>query len=49
MSKNIVIRNKVATSPLLKKSGVHHSETAKATNRKSRNDSKKELKSIRWL
>lgn len=48
-SKEILVRNKVAISPLLKKSGVHLSESPKATNRKSRNESKKELKSVYWL
>lgn len=42
-------RNLLATAPLLKKGGVHLTETSKAQNKRSRKLSKQDLKSQKWI
>ncbi len=44
----ITIRNPVALSPLLKKGGIHTSETAQAQHKKFRKDAKFFLNKTQW-
>lgn len=44
----IKVRNTHATAPIMKKGGVHQTETAHSRNKKSRASAKQSLKSHKW-